>query len=222
MPCITLNSYDLQSSITPGDAEIGVGISVERDMPVDFYYYNSYSGTMLFASQLSAIPTGATIDRIEYKYEILTNGVYDRIGVDMYMYQVDATYSAFPTNTLVNGTSSSDTTYNSLITNSKQTLTNSSYDFTKVSGDPNITFRGIDLANPYTNFDNTKNLVIIFNQASGYYVPNSQSYPRVKGTTLNNGGTCYFNYRDGGGAYALTDTATIETGFMPIIKLFWS
>jgi hypothetical protein len=221
MPCVVLNSYSLTPSIVPGDAEIGTGISNQRNMPVNFYYNYSYSGMMLKASQLSAIPSGATIDRIEFKYEILTNGTYDRTDVNMYMYQVDATYSAFPSNTRVNGYSQSDLTYNSSITNYKQTLTNSSYDLIKISSDPNITFRGIDLQTPYTGFDNTKNLVIIFNNLSGFYVPGSQSYPRVKGTTLNNGGTCYFDYRDSS-AYALTDFVNIQLSFMPIIKLYWS
>lgn len=221
MPCIILNSYSLVNPVIPGDVEIGTGVSVQRDMPVDFYYNYSYSGMMLKASELSTIPNGATIDRIEYKYEIITNGTYDRTNVNMYMYQVDSTYSAFPSNTRVNGYSSTDTTYNSTITNYVQTLTNSSYDFVKVSSDPNITFRGINLTNPYTNFDNTKNLVMIYNNGSGYYVPGSQLTPRVKGTTINNGGTCYYDFRDPS-AYALTDFVNLQLSFMPIIKLFWS
>ena len=82
MPCITVNSYNFAQQIIPGDTEIGNGTSDFRDAPYSFYYDASYSGIFLTPTQLSGIPNNATITRVEFEYEILTNGVYDKILIN--------------------------------------------------------------------------------------------------------------------------------------------
>ncbi len=221
MPCIYISGQNFANPIIPGDTTIGTGTSNERDFPNSFYYDYSYSGTLLKASQLSAIPNGATINRIEWEYEILTNGTYEINNVDMYLFQCPATYTAFPTNTQVSGFSSTDTTWNNSITNYFQTEYSTTTTFVKVSADPNIKYRGFNLTNSYANFDNTKNLAIVFLNNDGVYQGGTQSYPRVKGTFTSNGGTCYFDERDNT-PYTLTTFVNKQLNFFPNLKIYWS
>ena len=222
MPCIVISGQDFATPIQPGDVEIGNGTSNERDMPNNFYYDYSYSGTLLKASQLSAIPNGATINRIEWEYEIVTNGTYTINNVDMYMFQTPSSYTGFPSNTRVSGLSSTDTTWNNSITNYFQTEYSTTIEFIKPSADPNIKWRGFNLTNSYNNFDNTKNLAIVFLNNDGNYQAGTQSYPRVKGNfSSNNGGTCYFDERDNT-PYTLTDFVNKQLSFFPNIRIYWS
>tara|TARA_R100000951_G_scaffold102801_1_gene95102 strand:- start:2255 stop:2920 length:666 start_codon:yes stop_codon:yes gene_type:complete len=221
MPCIFISGQNFANPIIPGDTTIGSGTSNERDMPNSFYYNYSYSGTLLKASQLSAIPNGATINRIEWEYEIVTNGTYTINNVDMYMFQTPQTYTAFPSNTQVSGQSSTDTTWNNSITNYFQTEYSTTIDFVHTSADQNIKYRGFNLTNSYANFDNTKNLAIVFLNNDGNYQGGTQSYPRVKGSSTNNGGTCYFEERDSS-PYTLTTFVNKQLSFFPNLKIYWS
>tara|TARA_R110000796_G_scaffold4086_5_gene15593 strand:+ start:5049 stop:5717 length:669 start_codon:yes stop_codon:yes gene_type:complete len=222
MPCIIINGYSETPAVQPGDTTIGTGTSNERDMPINFYYDYSYSGILLTPTQLSAIPNNATINRIEWEYEIVTNGTYTINNVDMYMFQTPSTYTGFPNNTQVSGLSGTDTTWNNSITNYTQTESSTIVEYVKPSSDPNIKYRGFNLTIPYASFDNTKNLSIVFLNNDGVYQPGTQSYPRVKGTfSSNNGGTCYFDERDNT-PYTLTNFVNKQLSFFPNIKIFYN
>ena len=213
--------YTYTNGVLPGDVEIGNGTSIERDMPYSFYYYYSYSGMLLNPTQLSAIPNGATITKIEFQYEFLKNVNYQVENVDMYMFQNPSSFTNFPDNTRINGYSQSDTNWNNSITNYFQTESDTTIPLVKTSADPKIKWSGLTLTNPYENFDNTKNLIIIFNCKDGYYSSGSQSYPRVKGTfSSNNGGTCYFDTALS--PYTLNDFVNKQLSFFPNIKIYWS
>jgi hypothetical protein len=220
MPCIFISSQSFENPIIPGDTTIGSGTGNQRDMPWSQYYYYSYSGVLLKPSQLSAIPNGAKITRIEYQYEVLTNGTYGVENVDSYMFQTPSTFNGFPSNTRINGYSNGDDAWNNSITNYFQTEYDTIIPLVKISSDPNIMWRGLTLTNPYENFDNTKNLIIIFNCKDGYYSPGSQTYPRVKGLTTTNTGTCYFGRRDSD-AYLLTDYVNKQLNFFPNMRIYW-
>ena len=221
MPCIIVNSYEFEQSIIPGNVEIGSSSSVERDYPVNFYFDYSYSGILLTPTQLSGIPNNATISRIEWEYEIVTNGTYTINNVDMYMFQTPSTYTIFPSNTRVNGYSQSDTAWNNSITNYVQTESLTTIQYVKVSSDFNLKWRGFNLTTTYPNFDNTKNLSIVFNNLDGVYQTGTQSYPRVLGNTTNNGGTCYFDERDNT-PYALTDFVNKQLNFFPNLRIYYN
>jgi hypothetical protein len=220
MPCIFISSQSFENPIIPGNTTIGSGVGNQRDMPNSFYYDYSYSGVLLTPTQLSAIPNGAKITRIEYEYEVLTNGNYLIENVDMYMFQTPASFTIFPDNTRINGYSQSDTAWNNSITNYFQTEYGTTIQVLKVSADPNIMWRGLTLTNKYENFDNTKNLIIVFNNKDGDYAIGTQSYPRVKGSTSNNGGTCYFDRRDNT-VYQLTDFVNKQLSFFPNMRIYW-
>lgn len=138
MPCIIINNYNFVTPIVPGDTEIGSGTSNFRDAPISYYFEASYSGIFLTPTQLSAIPNGAKITRIEFETEMITNGVYNKYLVDRYLYQVPASFTSFPKNCRVNGTSSTDTTYNNAITNNQQTDINLEMTLVRVASDPSI------------------------------------------------------------------------------------
>lgn len=220
MPCIVISSYSLTTPIQPGDAEIGVGTSNISDAPISYYYMASYTGIFLTPTQLSGIPNGATITRIEFQTEILTNGTYDKYLTDRYLYQTPASFTSFPVNCRVDGTSSSDTTYNNAITNYQQTDINLEMTIVKVSADPDIVWRGFDLQTPYTGFDNTKNLSIIYNCRDTQYVPGSQTYPRIKGVFGSNTRLFYGDRKDNS-IYPLTTFVNFRSSYYPNIKIFY-
>ena len=220
MPCIIVNSYNFESQIIPGDSEIGNGNSNFRDAPISYYYDNSYSGIFLTPTQLSAIPNNATITRIEFETELLTNGTYEKFLTDRYMYQVPANFTSFPENCRVDGTSSTDTTYNNNISNSVQTDVNLNMTIVKVGADPDIKWRGFDLQTPYTGFDNSKNLCIIYNCRDTQFAGGSQSYPRIKCVFASNTRLFYNNRRDNL-AYPLTTFVNFQASYFPNIKIFW-
>lgn len=221
MPCLILNSYSLESPIVPGDTEIGSGTTNFRDAPISYYFDNAYTGIFLTPTQLSAIPNGATITRIEFETELLTNGTYTKVAVNRYLYQVPSSFTSFPQNCRVGGTSSTDTTYNNAITNYQQTDSNLNMTIVKVSANPNIMWRGFDLQTPYTGFDNTKNLCIIYNCLDPNYALGTQSYPRIKTTFGTNTRLFYGDKRDNN-PYPLTTFVNFQASYFPNIKIFWS
>jgi len=222
MPCLVLNSYSLENPIQPGDTEIGNGTANFRDAPISYYYDNAYSGIFLTPTQLAGIPNGATITRIEFETELLTNGTYEKFLTDRYLYQVPASFTSFPENCRVDGTSSNDPTYNNAITNSVQTDVNLDMTIVKVSADPNILWRGFDLQTPYTGFDNTKNLIIIYNCRDTQFAGGSQSYPRIK-CVFGSNTRLFYNDRRDNLAYPLTTFVNFQSSYLyfPNIKIFY-
>lgn len=220
MPCITVNSYNFAQQIQPGDTEIGNGTSNFRDAPISYYYDNAYSGIFLTPTQLSGIPNNAKITRIEFETELLTNGTYEKFLTDRYLYQVPASFTSFPQNCRVNGTSSTDTTYNNAITNYQQTDINLEMTIVKVSADPDILWRGFDLQTPYTGFDNTKNLCIIYNCRDPNFAFGTQSYPRIK-CTFGSNTRLFYNDRRDNNPYPLTQFVNFQASYFPNIKIFY-
>lgn len=220
MPCITINSYNFAQQIQPGDTEIGTGTSNFRDAPISYYYDAAYSGIFLTPTQLSSIPNGATITRIEFETEILTNGTYDKYLTDRYLYQVPPSFTSFPSNCRVGGTSSTDTTYNNAITNYQQTDSNLTMTLVKVSADPDIVWRGFDLQTPYTGFDNTKNLCIIYNCKDTQYPIGAQSYPRIF-VQFGTNTRLFYNDRKDSSTYSLTNFVNFQASYFPNIKIFY-
>ena len=220
MPCIVLNSYNLENPIVAGDTIIGTGTSDFRDAPIAYYYDNSYSGIFLRVNQLSGIPNGATLTRIEFQTELLTNGTYVKNDVNRYIYQVDPPNNSFPVNCRVDGTSLTDSAYNSAITNYKQTDSLLDMTITKTSADPNIMWRGFDLQNPYTGFDNTKNLCIIYNCLDTDYASGTQTYPRIK-CVFGSNTRLFYNDRRDNNPYSLADFVNFQASYIPNIKIFY-
>jgi hypothetical protein len=220
MPCITLNSYALENPIVPGDVIIGTGTDNYRDAPIAYYYDNAYSGIFLRVNQLSGIPNGATLTRIEFQTELLTNGTYEKFDTNRYIYQVPQPYNNFPSNCQVGGYSSTDTAYNNAITNYQQTDSLLNMTITKVGSDPNIMWRGFDLQNPYTNFDNTKNLCIIYNCLDPNYAPGTQQYPRIK-CVFGSNTRLFYNDRRDNNPYSLTDFVNFQASYRPNIRIYY-
>lgn len=221
MPCVVLNSYSLENPIVPGDTTIGSGTSNFRDAPISYYYDNAYSGIFLTPTQLSAIPNGATITKIDFETELLTNGTYTKILVNRYMYQVPSSFTSFPLNCRVDGTSSTDTTYNNAITNYQQTDSALDMTIVKISADPNIMWRGFNLQTPYANFDNTKNLCIIYNCLDPDYALGTLTYPRIK-TNFGTYTRLFYNDRRDNAVYNLTDFVNFQASYFPNIRIHWS
>ena len=220
MPCLVLNSYSLKNPIVPGDVIIGTGTSDFRDAPIAYYYDNAYSGIFLRPNQLSGIPNGATLTRIEFQTELLTNGVYVKEDVNRYIYQVPSTYSSFPLNCQVGGYSSTNLAYNNSITNYQQTDSLLNMTITKVSADPDIMWRGFDLQNPYTGFDNTKNLCIIYNCLDPDYALGTQTYPRIK-CVFGANTRLFYNDRRDNNPYSLTDFVNFQASYFPNIRIYY-
>ena len=206
--------------ITPGDVIIGSGTTNFRDAPVAYYYDNSYSGIFLTPSQLSGIPNGATITKIEFETELLTNGTYSKIDVNKYMYQVPATFTSFPSNCRVNGYSSTDTTYNNAINNYQQVDSLADMTIVKISSHPNVMWRGFNFVSPYQNFDNTQNLCIIFNCLDSDYAPGSQTYPRIK-STFGTYTRAFYNDKRDNSPYNLTDFVNFQASYFPNIRIHY-
>jgi hypothetical protein len=220
MPCITLNSYSLENPIVAGDTIIGTGTSNFRDAPIAYYYDNAYSGIFLRPAQLSGIPNGATLTRIEFQTELLTNGTYVKDDVNRYIYQIAPPFSNFPLNCQVGGYSSTDTAYNNAITNYQQTDSLLNMTIVKVSSDPNIMWRGFDLQNPYTGFDNTKCLAIIYNCLDTDYATGTQSYPRIK-CVFGSNTRLFYNDRRDNNPYSLTDFVNFQASYFPNIRIYY-
>ena len=222
MPVLNLSSFALENPIIPGSVEIGSGTSTERDFPASFYYDYSYSGQFFTPAQLSGIPNGATITKIEWEYEIPSNGTYQITDVDIFMFQVDSTYTRFAlTQQQLNGFSGNDTAWNSAISNYTQVESNTTLSYIKVSGDPNIQFRGKMLTTSFNNFDNTKNLCIVVHSNDGTYESGTQTYPRILTTFGTNGNTVYADERDSL-PYADDRNVNFQLSYTPNIKLSYS
>lgn len=220
MGVVVLNSYSLEEAIIPGDVTIGTGTSNFRDAPVAYYWDNSYSGIFLTANELSGIPNGATITRIEFETELLINGTYAKIDVNRYIYQVPPPFNSFPLNCRVDGTSSTDIIYNNAISNYQQTDNLLNMTITKVSTDPNIKWRGFDLQTPYTGFDNTKNLCIIYNCLDTDYALGAQTYPRIK-CVFGTNTRLFYNDRRDNNPYSLTNFVNFESSYKPNIRIYY-
>ena len=90
----------------------------------------------------------------------------------------------------------------------------------KVSSDPNIMWRGFDLQTPYTNFDNTKNLIIIYNCRDPNLASGTQTYPRIK-CVFGTNTRLFYNDRKDNSTYPLTAFVNFQSSYFPNIKIFY-
>jgi hypothetical protein len=220
MPCL-LNSSILSSPIVPGDVILNYGTDYERDCPYTNFFDYGYNCFFYTASELSAIPNGATIDKIAFQIEAPSNGTFNVANQEIWMAQHN-TGTQFPLNMRINGTSSTDTTWNNNFINYTKIYNGATLGFTKVSADPNIVWR--DLLFP-TGFTWTANkpLCIFWNNKDGTYQSGTSSYPRAKGDALSGSQPRYYalNFRDNT-VYNNTDFVSIDLTFRPNIRVYYS
>ena len=221
MPCVNLSSYSLANSIIPGNDEIGTGTSTQRDVPLSFYYRYSYYGQFLNTTQLTNIPDGASIYRIEWEYEILTDATYTRADSRLILFQVPSSNTRFSTTQQqVNGYSGNDATWNNSITNYVNVKNNFTYSLTKSSFEPNIRWRGTTLTTPYV-FNKSNCLCVLFKTDDGDYYLNASTYPRILTTFGTNNSTVFGNRKDGS-AYAEDDIVNYQASYTPNIRIYYN
>lgn len=225
MPCTCLINPTIISSTPPivaGDVELVYGTGNFRDVPYTNYYDFGYNCFFYTASELSAIPNGAKIDKIAFQIEAPSNGNFLVVNQDVFIAQHD-TGTQFPTNMRINGTSSTDTAWNNNFINYTQIYNGNTLGFTKVSANPSIMWR--DLLFP-SNFIWTANkpLCIFWNNKDGdYNTSGTSSYPRGKGTTLSGSQPRYWanDFRDNI-VYNNTDFVNMNMTFRANIKIYYS
>ncbi len=220
MPCI-VNPNILSSAIVAGDVELNYGTGNERDCPYTNYYDYGYNCFFYTASELSAIPNGATIDKIAFQIEAPSNGTFEVENQEVWMAQHN-TGTEFPTNMRVNGTSSTDTTWNTNFINYTKIYDGQTLGYTKVSADPNIVWR--DLLSPNFTWTANKPLCIFWLNGDGYYNRSGvSSYPRGIGASLSGTQPRYYalDVQDNI-AFSPTGFVNIDLTFRPNIKIFYS
>ena len=220
MPCL-VNSSILSSPIVAGDVILNYGNNNERDCPYTNYYDYGYNCFFYTASELSAIPNGATIDKIAFQIEVPSNGTYEVVNQEVWVAQHD-TATEFPLNMRINGTSSTDTTWNNNFINYTKIYNGATLGFTKISADPNIVWRDLLFTPGYTWVAN-KPLCIFWNNKDGNYKSGTSSYPRAKGDSLSGAPPRYYamDFRDNT-AYNNTDFVNIDATFRPNIRVYYS
>lgn len=220
MPCL-VNSTILSSSIVAGDVDLTYGTDNERGCPYTNFYDYGYNCFFYTASELSAIPNGATIDKIAFEMEAPSNGTFEVNNQEVWMAQHD-TGVEFPSNMRVNGTSLTDITWNNNFINYTKIYNNVTLGFTKVSADPNIMWR--DLLFP-TGFTWTANkpLLIFWLNGDGAYQGGTSSYPRAKGDNLSGAPPRYYALDEQDNTpYSPTSFTNIDLTFRSNIKIFYS
>jgi hypothetical protein len=220
MPCL-VNSSILSSSIVAGDVDLTYGTDNERGCPYTNFYDYGYNCFFYTASELSAIPNGATIDKIAFEMEAPSNGTFEVNNQEVWMAQHD-TGVEFPSNMRVNGTSLTDITWNNNFINYTKIYNNVTLGFTKVSADPNIVWR--DLLFP-TGFTWTagKPLCIFWLNGDGAYQGGTSSYPRAKGDNLSGAPPRYYALDEQDNTpYSPTAFVNIDLTFRSNIKIFYS
>ena len=216
MPCIYVNSY-----ISSPDKILNYGTDNERDCPYTNYFDYGYNCFFYTASELSSIPNGATIDKIAFQIEAPTNGTFEVYNQEVWMAQHN-TGTEFPSNMRINGTSSTDTTWNNNFINYTKIYDGATLGFTKVSGDANIVWRDLLFPSSFTWTAN-KPLCLFWLNGDGDYQGGTLSYPRAKGNVLSGTQPRYWaeDHRDNK-EYSPTDLVNINLTFRPNVKIFFS
>ena len=220
MPCL-LNSSILSSPIVPGDVILNYGTDYERDCPYTNFFDYGYNCFFYTASELSAIPNGATIDKIAFQIEAPSNGTFNVANQEVWMAQHD-TGTEFPLNMRVNGTSATDTTWNNNFINYTKIYNGSTLGFTKVSADPNIVWRDLLFPSSFT-WTSNKPFCIFWLNNDGTYQGGTSSYPRGKGASLSGTQPRYYalDFQDNT-PFTATSFVTIDSTFRPNIRIYYS
>ena len=225
MPCVTLQNSLIFSAggVVPGDVTITRGTDNEGDNGLWNYFYNYSSGNYFIpASDITAIPTGATIQKIAVNLDTTQSGTttFTINNVDVWIYS-HPTATEYPVGLQVNGFSSSDTTYNAGITDYTQVMTNGTLSYTQTSGDPNFRYVDFTFTSPFTY--NGGAIAFNINNKDGSYISGTGSSPGWIGDSTTHSGRFFARRQnDTLGAYAPTDTASVYAGFKPNIKIYWT
>ena len=224
MPCVCLVNSSLYGGggVEPGDVTLTLGTGNERDAPYTNYYDYGYNCMFYTASELSAIPNGAKIDKIAFQIEAPSNGTFEVINQQVWIAQHD-TGTQFPTSMRINGTSATDATWNANFINYTQIYNGETLGFTRVSGDPTIVWRDL-LFPPNFIWTANKPFCVFWLNGDGYYnTSGTSSYPRGKGIILSGSQPRYYalDFQDNI-AYSPTGFVNIDNTFRPNIKIFYS
>jgi hypothetical protein len=223
MPCICLvNSSIFSPSVTPGDQTITRGSDNEGDNGLWNYYYNFSSGNYFVPASDLSIPNGATIQKLAFELDTTQSGTttFTINNVDVWLYS-HPTATEFPVGLQVNGYSSSDTTYNSGITNYTQVHNNGTLSYTQLQTDPNRRYIDFTFNSPFTYTGGA--LAVNVNNKDSNYIPGTASSPGWIGDSVSHSGRFFARRQnDTLGAYSPTDIASIYQGFKPNIKIYWT
>ena len=226
-----LNPFIIKSGPPPpvdGDLEINYGSL--RNSPiyqgvVNYYYEYSYSCHFIPANQLTSIPDGAHIYKIQFQVDNSTTGVYEEKNIDMWMAQVLPSSTEFPLNMRINLDSATDGSWNNQIFSLGRTkvISNGTRIYTQTNADPGID-RWVDIDFDF-NFTYQAGLAICYSllSSSGEYTPGSSSNPKHKGIRLS--GTQPRLWCQGQSYTSKifdTDFVNYDSTFRPNIKLFWN
>tara|TARA_R110001632_G_scaffold45249_1_gene114966 strand:- start:2545 stop:3210 length:666 start_codon:yes stop_codon:yes gene_type:complete len=221
MPCL-VNPSILTPTIVAGDVDLTFGTDNERDCPYTNFYDYGYNCFFYTASELSAIPNGATIDKIAFEIEAPSNGVFEVNFQEVWLAQHD-TGTEFPSNMRVNGTSSSDTTWNNNFINYTKIYNGDTLGFTKVSADPNIVWRDLLFPTAFTWTANKPLCLFWLNGDGDYNRGGVSTYPRAKGDNLSGAPPRYYAVDEQDNTpYTATSFVNINLTFRPNIKIFYS
>ena len=220
MPCL-LNSSILSTPIVAGDVILNYGTDNERDCPYTNFFDYGYNCFFYTASELSAIPNGATIDKIAFHIQAPSNGNFEVDNQEVWIAQHN-TGTEFPLNMRINGTSSTDTTWNNNFINYSKIYNGATLGFTKVSGEASSMWRDL-LFTPGYSWTANKPLCIFWLNGDGTYKSGTSSYPRAKGDALSGAQPRYYalDFQDNT-PFSPTAFTNIDLTFRPNIKIFYS
>ena len=223
MPCVSLvNSSILESPIEPGSVQLLYGADNFRDTPYTNYYDYGYNCFFYTASELAAIPNGAKIDKISFRIEAPSNGVFEVVNQEVWIAQHN-TGTEFPLNMRIDGTSATDTTWNNNFINYTKIYNGETLGFTKVSADTSVKWRDL-LFPPNFIWTANKPLCIFWNNKDGdYNTSGTSSYPRGKGISLSGTQPRYWanDFRDNI-VYNNTDFVNMNMTFRTNIRIYYS
>jgi hypothetical protein len=220
MPCL-LNSSILSTPIVAGDVILNYGTDNERDCPYTNFFDYGYNCFFYTASELSAIPNGATIDKIAFEIHAPSNGNFEVDNQEVWIAQHD-TGTQLPLNMRINGTSSTDTTWNNNFINYSKIYNGATLGFTKVSGEASVMWRDL-LFTPGYSWTANKPLCIFWLNGDGTYKSGTSSYPRARGDALSGTQPRYYalNFQDNT-PFSPTAFVTIDLTFRPNIRVYYS
>jgi len=223
MPVIT-NSQLYTPAPTSLDIIFGNNlVQPAYDGMMDFYWEYNYAIIFLTASQLSSVPNGAVINKLNFEIDNTGTGIYDENNIQIFMATAPATRTELPSNLRINLTSGTDTAWNAEVSPVQITSSvNTTYQ--QQSGDPQRNWLPeVTLPTTFTYTAGT-NLIISMNSKSGTYTPGSSANPKWVGKTLTGTQPKIFcsAYRYSGGAYPATTFVNYNSTFRPNIRLNWN
>ena len=225
MPCL-VNPSILTPTITAGDLTITRGTSSHDDRGMINYWYKYSTGAMFIpATDLTAIPNNATINKIAFEYDLTlapSNKTYTVTNTSMFTY-LHPTATDFPSGLRNTGLATTNNAYNSAIVNYTDALNGAStYSFTQLTSDPQIRYVDIPFVNNMTYLSGHAIAIAVVNNSGAY--DGTGSTPGWLGDTISHLGQYFFRQNnDTTGAYTLgAAMGTADQSFKPNIKIYWT